>query len=123
MPEAVHPETASAATGLPEVLELAPAAPNPFATRTALHYGLPASSPVRIAVYVGADRPGLLSEITGAISSRNGNITKAEVTVTDDRKGINHFVVEVEDLKQLQAIMQAIRDIKDVINVERVRGL
>ena len=43
--------------------------------------------------------------------------------MTDDRKGINHFVVEVEDLKQLQAIMQAIRDIKDVINVERVRGL
>src|SRR5439155_25526603 len=51
--------------------------------------------PVRIAVYIGRDRPGLLSEITGAISSQNGNITKAEVTVTDDRRGINNFVVEV----------------------------
>jgi GTP pyrophosphokinase len=77
---------------------------------------------VRIAVYIGADRPGLLSEITGAISSRNGNITKAEVTVTDDRKGINHFVIEVADLRQLQDIMYAIRQVPDVMNVERVRN-
>jgi len=83
----------------------------------------PGARPVRIAVYIGRDRPGLLSEITGAISSRNGNITKAEVTVTDDRRGINHFVVEVSDLKQLQEIMGAIREVPDVINVERVRGL
>jgi len=83
----------------------------------------PATRPVRIAVYIGRDRPGLLSEITGAISSKNGNITKAEVTVTDDRRGLNHFVVEVADLEQLQGIMTAIRDVPDVINVERVRGL
>jgi GTP diphosphokinase / guanosine-3',5'-bis(diphosphate) 3'-diphosphatase len=83
----------------------------------------PAKRPVRIAVYIGHDRPGLLSEITGAISSRNGNITKAEVTVTDDRRGINHFVVEVADLRQLQDIMTAIREVADVINVERIRGL
>jgi GTP pyrophosphokinase len=83
----------------------------------------PAKRPVRIAVYIGRDRPGLLAEITTAISSCRGNITKADITVTEDRKGINHFVVEVEDLKQLQAIMQAIREIKDVFNVERVRGL
>jgi GTP pyrophosphokinase len=83
----------------------------------------PATRPVRIAVYIGRDRPGLLSEITGAISAKNGNITKAEVTVTDDRRGMNHFVVEVADLEQLQGIMTAIRDVPDVINVERVRGL
>ena len=83
----------------------------------------PAKRPVRIAVYISNDRPGLLSEITGAISSRNGNITKAEVTVTDDRRGTNHFVIEVADLRQLQEIMSAIREVADVINVERVRGL
>ena len=83
----------------------------------------PASRPVRIAVYIGRDRPGLLSEITGAISAQKGNITKAEVMVTDDRRGINNFVVEVADLKQLQGIMTAIRAVPDVINVERVRGL
>ena len=42
---------------------------------------------------------------------------------TDDRKGINNFVVEVADLRQLQDIIAAIRDVRDVINVERVRGL
>ncbi len=83
----------------------------------------PGKRPVRIAVYIGQDRPGLLAEITGAISSRNGNITKAEVTVTDDRRGINHFVIEVADLSQLQDIIGAIRDVRDVINVERVRGI
>ena len=83
----------------------------------------PAKRPVRVAVYIGRDRNGLLSEITGAISAKNGNITKAEVTVTDDRRGINRFVIEVSDLSQLQDIMTAIRDVPDVINVERVRGL
>jgi GTP pyrophosphokinase len=83
----------------------------------------PGQRPVRVAVYIGRDRPGLLSEITGAISGKNGNITKAEVTVTDDRRGINHFVIEVADLSQLQEIMTAIREVPDVINVERVRGL
>ncbi|PYM55985.1 MAG: GTP pyrophosphokinase [Candidatus Rokuibacteriota bacterium] len=85
--------------------------------------GEPAKRPVKIAVYIGHDRPGILAEITAAISSRQGNITKAEITVTDDRKGINHFVIEVEDLQQLQGIMQGIREVKDIVNVERVRGL
>ena len=83
----------------------------------------PATRPVRISVYIGRDRPGLLAEITGAISSRNGNITKAEVVVTDDRRGTNNFVIEVADLRQLQDIMGAIRAVPDVVNVERVRGL
>ncbi len=82
-----------------------------------------AARPVKIAVYIGRDRPGLLAEISTAISSREGNITKAEITVTEDRKGINHFVVEVADLQQLQEIMGAIREVKDVIKVERVRGV
>jgi len=43
--------------------------------------------------------------------------------VTDDRRGINNFVIEVADLSQLQDIMTAIREVPDVINVERVRGL
>jgi GTP pyrophosphokinase len=83
----------------------------------------PAARPVKIAVYIGRDRPGLLAEISAAISSRHGNITKAEITVTEDRKGINHFVVEVADLDQLQQIIQAIREVRDVMKVERVRGL
>jgi GTP pyrophosphokinase len=85
--------------------------------------GEPTKRPVRIAVYIGRDRPGLLAEITSAISSRHGNIIKAEITVTEDRKGLNHFVVEVDNLRQLQDIMQAIREVRDIANVERVRGV
>ncbi len=39
-----------------------------------------------------------------------------------DGDGIS-FVVEVSDLRQLQEIMSTIREVPDVINVERVRGL
>jgi GTP pyrophosphokinase len=38
--------------------------------------------PVRIAVRIGRDRPGLLAELSAAISSQQANIVKAEVTVT-----------------------------------------
>jgi GTP pyrophosphokinase len=79
--------------------------------------------PVRIAVRIGRDRPGLLAEMSSAISSRQANIVKAEVTVTEDRKGINHFTVEVADLDQLQGVMAALSAVRDVIGVERVRGL
>jgi GTP diphosphokinase / guanosine-3',5'-bis(diphosphate) 3'-diphosphatase len=79
--------------------------------------------PVKIAVHIGRDRPGLLAEISTAISSRQANIVKAEVNVTEDRKGLNHFTVEVKDLTQLQGVMGAIAAVKDVIGVERVRGL
>jgi len=79
--------------------------------------------PVKIAVHIGRDRPGLLADISTAISSRQANIVKAEVTVTEDRKGLNHFTVEVKDLGHLQGVMAAISAIKDVIDVERVRGL
>jgi GTP pyrophosphokinase len=79
--------------------------------------------PVKIAVHIGRDRPGLLAEISTAISSRHANIVKAEVNVTEDRKGLNHFTVEVKDLSQLQGVMGAIAAVKDVIGVERVRGL
>ena len=58
-----------------------------------------------------------------ASSPRQGSLPPAEVEVTDDRRGINNFVVEVADLRQLQEIMTSIRDVPDVINVERVRGL
>jgi GTP diphosphokinase / guanosine-3',5'-bis(diphosphate) 3'-diphosphatase len=81
------------------------------------------SLPVKIAVFIGRDRPGLLADISTAISSRQINIIKAEVTVTEDRRGINHFTVEVADIDQLQGVMAAIGAVKDVIAVERVRGL
>ncbi|MBI3988209.1 MAG: bifunctional (p)ppGpp synthetase/guanosine-3',5'-bis(diphosphate) 3'-pyrophosphohydrolase [candidate division NC10 bacterium] len=81
------------------------------------------SHQVRILVTVGKDRPGLLAEISSAISASNINIAQAEVKVTEDRKGLNTFMLEVSDLKQLQAAMHAIQRIDGVLKVERVKSL
>jgi GTP pyrophosphokinase len=78
---------------------------------------------VKIRVEIGKDRPGVLAEITTAISSTNTNITQADIRVTEERVGVNNFVLEVSDLKQLQATMLAIRKVDGVIGVERVRSL
>jgi GTP pyrophosphokinase len=80
------------------------------------------SHQVKIMVLIGRDRPGVLAEISSAISSTNINIAEAEVKVTEERMGRNTFVLEVSDLKQLQAAISAIKKIDGVIGVERVRA-
>ncbi len=77
---------------------------------------------VKIRVTIAEDRPGLLAEISTAISSTNANITQAEIKVTEEKRGLNSFVLEVFDLKQLQEAIQAIRRVKGVMRVERIRG-
>ncbi|RPI08278.1 MAG: bifunctional (p)ppGpp synthetase/guanosine-3',5'-bis(diphosphate) 3'-pyrophosphohydrolase [Zetaproteobacteria bacterium] len=78
---------------------------------------------VKIRVEIGKDRPGVLAEITTAISSTNTNITQADIRVTEERVGVNNFVLEVTDLKQLQATIQAIQKVDGVVGVERVKSL
>jgi guanosine-3',5'-bis(diphosphate) 3'-pyrophosphohydrolase len=77
---------------------------------------------VKIRVEIGKDRPGLLAEITTAISSTNTNITQADIRVSEERVGVNNFVLEVSDLKQLQATMQAIQKVDGVVGVDRVKS-
>ncbi|MDE2484379.1 MAG: hypothetical protein KGL32_03870, partial [candidate division NC10 bacterium] len=50
------------------------------------------------------------------------NIAQADIRVTEDRKGLNTFTLEVANLKQLQSAMGAIRQIDGVMGVERIRG-
>ena len=76
---------------------------------------------VKIRVEIGRDRPGILAEISTAISGTNTNIAQAEIRVTEERTGVNTFVLEVNDLGQLQAAMQAIQRVDGVVGVERVR--
>ncbi len=78
---------------------------------------------VKIRVEIGKDRPGILAEISTAISDTNTNIAHAEIRVTEERTGVNTFTLEVSDLKQLQAAMQAIKKVDGVVGVERVRSL
>ncbi|MFQ5960120.1 MAG: RelA/SpoT family protein [Candidatus Methylomirabilales bacterium] len=77
---------------------------------------------VKIRVTIAEDRPGLLAEISTAISSTNANITQAEIKVTEEKRGLNNFVLEVFDLKQLQEAIQAIRRVRGVMRVERIRS-
>jgi GTP diphosphokinase / guanosine-3',5'-bis(diphosphate) 3'-diphosphatase len=78
---------------------------------------------VKIRVQIGKDRPGILAEISTAISETNTNIAQAEIRVTEERTGVNTFVLEVKDLRQLQAVMQAIQKVEGVVGVERVKSL
>ena len=77
---------------------------------------------VKIRVQIGKDRPGILAEISTAISGTNTNIAQAEIRVTEERTGVNTFVLEVNDLRQLQAAMQAIQKVDGVVGVERVKS-
>jgi GTP pyrophosphokinase len=79
--------------------------------------------PVQIRVEISKDRPGMLAEITAAISGTNTNIAHAEIRVTKERTGVNTFVLEVSDLQQLQAVMQAIQKVDGVVGVERMKTL
>ncbi len=77
---------------------------------------------VKIRVTIGKDRPGILAAISTAISASKINIAQADVRVTEDRKGLNTFTLEVSNLKQLESAMEAIRQIEGILGVERIRG-
>jgi len=66
------------------------------------------------------DKPGLLAKVTAVISSLGGDITKAEVKTTADRKGRMKLRLRIRDIQQLKAIEKEIAAIPDVLTVERV---
>jgi guanosine-3',5'-bis(diphosphate) 3'-pyrophosphohydrolase len=66
------------------------------------------------------DKKGVLADISAIIAQKNANIVQAEVKTTTDKKGISLFSMEVEDYKQLQEIIGAIKKLKDVLFVERL---
>lgn len=66
------------------------------------------------------DKKGILADISSIITRNDANIIQAEVKTTMDQKGIFLSTIEVENYKQLQDIMGAIRRVKDVLVVERL---
>jgi len=69
------------------------------------------------------DKKGLLAEISSALASSEVNIIRADVITTEDRKAVCTFELEVNDLKHLQNAFRALTKLKNVIKVERLRGL
>ncbi len=66
------------------------------------------------------DKKGILADISSIMAQRDANIIQAEVKTTMDRKGISYFSIEVEDYRQLEDIMGAIKKLKEVLIVERI---
>ncbi|MGD2126302.1 MAG: bifunctional (p)ppGpp synthetase/guanosine-3',5'-bis(diphosphate) 3'-pyrophosphohydrolase [Desulfobacteraceae bacterium] len=69
---------------------------------------------------ISGDKKGVLADISAIMADKNANILQAQVQTTIDRKGIALFTIEVENYKQLQDILGAIKKVKDVLLVERI---
>lgn len=77
--------------------------------------------PVNMKVFC-RDKKGLLAEVSTVISSLDINISHAEVaTKPEDMQAILSFKLDVNDLQQFNKVVFAIRKLKSVISVERVR--
>jgi GTP pyrophosphokinase len=75
--------------------------------------------PVHIKVVCG-DRKGVLTEVSSTISSFDINISYAQVETTD-LLATCHFVIDVNDLHQLNQVQAAIKQLKIVKSIERIR--
>ena len=76
--------------------------------------------PIKIEVNC-VDEPGLLTNISSAISALNINISEAKIFTTPDKKAVCKFEVLVTDTDQLSKVMQAIGKVKGVYSTERIR--
>lgn len=76
--------------------------------------------PVRISVYT-VDKPGLLANVSSAITSAEVNISQANISTTEDKKGYLNFVIEVRDLNQLARVIKKVEQVEGVLDVKRVK--
>jgi GTP pyrophosphokinase len=78
------------------------------------------SFPVRIVIHTD-DRPGMLNQLTGVLSSENTNIRSLEAKgATDQTGGVVEMTVDVRDKKQLEKLVASMRRISGVRDVERL---
>lgn len=77
------------------------------------------SYPVRLSIRT-EDRPGLLKEITAAISDDKLNIKNIEAR-SDALRAVIDVTVDIQDVKQLERIVTTIKKINGVFAVERVQ--
>ncbi len=65
------------------------------------------------------DRPGVLADVTTAISSCGANIQRANIQVSSDLMGHLDFELALNSLSQLQAIIRKVESLQDVVSVDR----
>jgi len=79
------------------------------------------SRPAKIRAYC-VDQKGILAGITAAITESEANIVSASIHSTEDQQGVNIFQIDVQDLDHLNRVINAIRNVKGVYRVERLRS-
>ncbi len=67
----------------------------------------------------GADVPGILGKVATGIAELGGNITKAEVLTSTDRRAEIRLTLTIRDMKQLETMTRKISRIEGVASVER----
>ncbi|MBE9546768.1 MAG: bifunctional (p)ppGpp synthetase/guanosine-3',5'-bis(diphosphate) 3'-pyrophosphohydrolase [Proteobacteria bacterium] len=78
--------------------------------------------PVHIKVTC-SDKKGLLAEVSSVISTKDVNISHANVDITPEKQAILDFEIEVNDLKHFNELVSELKKLKSVLFVERIRGL
>jgi guanosine-3',5'-bis(diphosphate) 3'-pyrophosphohydrolase len=74
-----------------------------------------------VAIQVEAlDRHRLLSDVTKALADERVNILSASVQTSRDRVAISRFTFELADPAHLDAVLNAVRNVEGVFDVERV---
>lgn len=66
------------------------------------------------------DKPGVLADVTTAISACGASIQRAQIRVTPALTGVMEFEMTLQSLTQLQAIIRKVESIPHVLKVERM---
>jgi len=77
------------------------------------------SFPVKLTVFCD-DRFGMLKQITAVISDRSTNIRNIEARTENGQANVD-IVIEIEDLKHLESIIQGVRKLPGVHDVQRLQ--
>ena len=72
---------------------------------------------------VTENRTGMIAGITGAISDMKTGIRDARASVANDEKGHIEVTVEVFDVKHLDKVINSIKGVPGVLDVERMQGI
>jgi GTP diphosphokinase / guanosine-3',5'-bis(diphosphate) 3'-diphosphatase len=73
---------------------------------------------------ISEDRPGMLAEITSTISNLRTNIRESRTSINAETgKGIVEITMEITDVRHLQKVIQGLKTIKGVQEVERVNQI
>ena len=76
--------------------------------------------PIKIEV-LSEDRPGLLANMSKAISTAGLNIASADVRTLTDERALNVFEVLVSSSDDLQRVMRNLERVRGVVKVSRMR--